>query len=54
MSPASDRFAKARTAVFVGAPLFWGVLSLRLVPVEDVSVKTLQTDGISVASTRIW
>jgi len=33
MSAASELFAKARAALLVGAP-FWGVLSLRLAPVE--------------------
>ena len=47
MSPASDLFAKARAALLVGAP-FWGVLSLRLAPVEDASVSTMQTDGVSI------
>ena len=45
MSTASDLFAKARAALLVGAP-FWGVLSLRLAPVEDPSIKTMQTDGV--------
>src|SRR5580704_5723763 len=47
MSPASDLFAKARAALLVAAP-FWGVLSLRLAPVEDASVSTMQTDGVSI------
>jgi predicted metal-dependent peptidase len=47
MSPAADLFAKARAALLVGAP-FWGVLSLRLVPIEDSSVSTMQTDGVSI------
>jgi predicted metal-dependent peptidase len=47
MSPVSDLFAKARAALLVGAP-FWGVLSLRLAPVEDSSVRTMQTDGVSI------
>jgi predicted metal-dependent peptidase len=47
MSAASELFAKARAALLVGAP-FWGVLSLRLAPVEDTSVSTMQTDGVSI------
>ena len=47
MSAASELFAKARAALLVGAP-FWGVLSLRLAPVEDPSIKTMQTDGVSI------
>jgi predicted metal-dependent peptidase len=47
MSTASDLFANARAALLVGAP-FWGVLSLRLPPVEDSSVRTLQTDGATI------
>jgi predicted metal-dependent peptidase len=47
MSPASDLFAKARAALLVGAP-FWGVLSLRLAPIEDPSIETMQTDGVSI------
>ena len=47
MSAASELFAKARAALLVGAP-FWGVLSLRLAPVEDASVSTMQTDGVSI------
>ena len=47
MSPASELFAKARAALLVGAP-FWGVLSLRLAPVEDRSIRTMQTDGVSI------
>jgi predicted metal-dependent peptidase len=47
MSPASELFAKARAALLVGAP-FWGVLSLRLAPVEDASITTMQTDGVSI------
>ena len=47
MSAPSDLFAKARAALLVGAP-FWGVLSLRLAPVEDPSINTMQTDGISI------
>jgi predicted metal-dependent peptidase len=47
MSKASDLFAKARAALLVGAP-FWGVLSLRLAPVEDSSIPTMQTDGVSI------
>ena len=47
MSPASELFAKARAALLVGA-LFWGVLSLRLAPVEDPSIRTMQTDGVSI------
>jgi predicted metal-dependent peptidase len=46
-SPASELFAKARAALLVGAP-FWGVLSLRLAPVADPSVRTMQTDGVSI------
>jgi predicted metal-dependent peptidase len=46
-SPASELFAKARAALLVGAP-FWGVLSLRLAPVADPSIRTMQTDGVSV------
>jgi hypothetical protein len=40
MSTASDLFAKARAALLVSAP-FWGVLSLRLKPVEDSSIQGL-------------
>ena len=47
MSTASDLFAKARAALLVGAP-FWGVLSLRLAPVEDASIRTMQTDGVTI------
>ena len=47
MSTASELFAKARAALLVGAP-FWGVLSLRLAPVEDPSIPTMQTDGVSI------
>jgi predicted metal-dependent peptidase len=47
MSPASELFAKARAALLVGAP-FWGVLSLRLAPIEDPSVETMETNGISI------
>jgi predicted metal-dependent peptidase len=47
MSTASDLFAKARAALLVGAP-FWGVLSLRLAPIEDVSISTMRTDGVSI------
>ena len=47
MSPASDLFAKARAALLVGAP-FWGVLSLRLTPIEDPSTPTMETDGRSI------
>jgi predicted metal-dependent peptidase len=47
MSSVSDLFAKARAALLVGAP-FWGVLSLRLAPIEDSSVRTMQTDGVSI------
>jgi predicted metal-dependent peptidase len=47
MNPASDLFAKARAALLVGAP-FWGVLSLRLAPIEDASISTMRTDGVSI------
>jgi predicted metal-dependent peptidase len=47
MSTASDLFAKARAALLVNAP-FWGVLSLRLAPIEDPSIQTMQTDGVSI------
>ena len=47
MSPASECFAKARAALLVGSP-FWGVLSLRLAPVADPSVATMQTDGVAI------
>ena len=47
MSTASDLFAKARAALLVSAP-FWGVLSLRLAPVEDSSIQTMKTDGVSI------
>jgi predicted metal-dependent peptidase len=47
MSLASDLFAKARAALLVGAP-FWGVLSLRLAPIEDASIRTMRTDGVSI------
>jgi predicted metal-dependent peptidase len=47
MSAASELFAKARAALLVGAP-FWGVLSLRLAPIEDSSIKTMETDGVSM------
>jgi predicted metal-dependent peptidase len=47
MSPASDLFAKARAALLVGAP-FWGVLSLRLAPMEDATIRTMRTDGVSI------
>ena len=47
MSRASELFAKARAALLVGAP-FWGVLSLRLAPLEDSTISTMQTDGVSI------
>jgi len=47
MSGASELFAKARAALLVGAP-FWGVLSLRLAPIEDSSVATMETNGVSI------
>jgi predicted metal-dependent peptidase len=47
MRAAAELFAKARAALLVGAP-FWGVLSLRLAPVEDASIKTMQTDGVAI------
>lgn len=47
MSPACELFAKARAALLVNAP-FWGVLALRLAPVEDASVATMQTDGVAI------
>ena len=47
MSTASDLFAKARAALLVSAP-FWGVLSLRLAPIEDSSIPTMKTDGVSI------
>ena len=47
MSPASELFAKARAALLVNAP-FWGVLSLRLAPIEDTSIQTMKTDGVSI------
>ncbi len=47
MTAASDLFAKARAALLVNAP-FWGVLSLRLAPVEDPSIETMETNGISI------
>ena len=47
MSRASELFVKARAALLVGAP-FWGVLSLRLAPVEDPTISTMQTDGVSI------
>ena len=47
MSAASELFAKARAALLVGAP-FWGVLSLRLAPVEDPSIKTMETNGVTI------
>jgi predicted metal-dependent peptidase len=47
MTRASDLFANARAALLVAAP-FWGVLSLRLAPVEDSSIRTMQTDGVSI------
>jgi predicted metal-dependent peptidase len=47
MRPTSDLFAKARAALLIGAP-FWGVLSLRLAPIEDASISTMRTDGISI------
>jgi predicted metal-dependent peptidase len=47
MTAASDLFAKARAALLVNAP-FWGVLSLRLAPVEDTSTPTMETNGISI------
>ncbi len=47
MSAASELFAKARAALLVGAP-FWGVLSLRLAPIEDFSIETMKTDGVSI------
>ena len=50
MSAASELFAKARAALLVGAP-FWGVLSLRLAPVEDASIRTMQTDGVTIRYT---
>jgi hypothetical protein len=47
MSPASEAFAKARAALLVAAP-FWGVLSLRLAPIEDPLIETMRTDGLSI------
>ena len=47
MSAASELFAKARAALLVGAP-FWGVLSLRLAPVVDASIKTMETNGVTI------
>ena len=47
MTAAADLFAKARAALLVNAP-FWGVLSLRLAPVEDPSIETMETNGISI------
>ncbi|MGD0104318.1 MAG: VWA-like domain-containing protein [Rhodopila sp.] len=47
MAAASDLFAKARAALLVNAP-FWGVLSLRLAPVEDPSIETMETNGVSI------
>ena len=47
MSTASELFAKARAALLVGAP-FWGVLSLRLAPLEDPSIQTMCTDGVLI------
>jgi hypothetical protein len=47
MSPASEDFAKARAALLVAAP-FWGVLSLRLAPIEDPLIETMRTDGVSI------
>ncbi len=46
MTPA-DLFANARSALLIGAP-FWGVLSLRLAPVADPSIDTMETDGVSI------
>ena len=51
MSAASELFAKARAALLVGAP-FWGVLSLRLAPVEDSSIKTMETNGVTIRYKR--
>jgi predicted metal-dependent peptidase len=47
MTAAADLFAKARAALLVNAP-FWGVLSLRLAPVEDPSIETMETNGVSI------
>ena len=47
MSAASELFAKAGAALLVGAP-FWGVLSVRLAPIEDPSVETMETNGVSI------
>jgi predicted metal-dependent peptidase len=47
MNTAADLFAKARAALLVNAP-FWGVLALRLAPVADPSIQTMQTDGVSI------
>jgi len=44
---AADLFANARSALLIGAP-FWGVLSLRLAPVADPSIETMETDGLSI------
>ena len=47
MTPASESFANARAALLVGSP-FWGVLSLRLLPIEDPSIKTMETNGVTI------
>jgi predicted metal-dependent peptidase len=47
MSSASELFAKARAALLVGAP-FWGVLSLRLAPIQDASISSMLTVGVSI------
>jgi|HubBroStandDraft_1064217.scaffolds.fasta_scaffold03536_2 predicted metal-dependent peptidase len=47
MTRPADLFANARSALLIASP-FWGVLSLRLAPVEDASIKTMETDGVSI------
>ena len=47
MSPHPTSSPKPAQHSSSAAP-FWGVLSLRLAPVEDPSIKTMQTDGISI------
>jgi len=46
MTPA-ELFANARSALLVGAP-FWGVLALRLAPIADPTIETMETDGVSI------
>ena len=47
MTRPADLFAKARSQLLVSAP-FWGVLALRLTPIEDPAVARMETDGVSI------